>query len=105
MDSSPLHAAISCQDGVVVARKSKAGKPVPNGDMQRVFGENLKVARTAADLTQAQVAELSGIRQQHISRAESGRLNVTINTMSALAKVVGRPLSALLTPSLRRRKK
>ena len=70
-----------------------------------MFGRRFRQARLDAGLSQVQVAELSGVNQSNISLAEAGRLNATIKTMSALAEVVGKTVSDLLTPIPRRRKK
>ena len=70
-----------------------------------MFGRRFRQARLDAGLSQVQVAELSGVNQSNISLAEAGRLNATIKTMAALAEVVGRSVSDLLTPIPRRQKK
>jgi transcriptional regulator with XRE-family HTH domain len=84
---------------------SKQEQAIPNGDLQVVFGQNFRKARLDAGLTQSQAAELSGINQSNISLAEAGRLNATIRTMAALARVVGKPVSELLIPPPSRRRK
>jgi transcriptional regulator with XRE-family HTH domain len=55
-------------------------------DLRKVFGQNARAARVKAGLTQAQLAE----------RTEAGHQNITIDTMAALARVIGRDVSALL---------
>jgi transcriptional regulator with XRE-family HTH domain len=62
-----------------------------------IFGMNLKAARLKAGLTQAQLAERSGLLQQYVSLVESGKQNVTLTTAQALAKVVNRDVRTLLT--------
>lgn len=49
-------------------------------------------ARAERNLTQAQLAELSGIRQSNISRIESGRCSPTIATLQRLAMAMGKRL-------------
>jgi transcriptional regulator with XRE-family HTH domain len=42
------------------------------------------------------LAEQTGLTQQYVSLVEAGHQNVTIDTMAALARVIGRDVSALL---------
>lgn len=56
------------------------------------FGVALSRARRAADLTQMQLAEISGVQQAVISRIEAGRANPTLETMELLASGCGRKL-------------
>ena len=65
-------------------------------EFQRIFGQNLKAARLKQDLKQSDVAEITGITQQHLSLIEAGRQNVTIKTMALLAEVVDHDLLDLL---------
>ena len=64
--------------------------------LQILFGENLRTARLIAGLSQAELATRSGLTQQYLSKIETGHKNVTLRTMAALAKVVGREVSVLL---------
>jgi DNA-binding XRE family transcriptional regulator len=66
------------------------------GNLQIVFGENLRAARLKADLSQAELAAQTGLTQQYLSLIETGYKNVTLRTMEALAKVVGQEVSAML---------
>ncbi len=78
-------------------RHEPDGEAVPD-DLQAVFGHNFRLARLAAGLSQSQAAKLSGVNQGSISLAEAGRLNATIQTMAALAPIVGKTVNELLTP-------
>lgn len=49
-------------------------------------------ARIDANLTQAQLSEKSGVRQSNISRIESGSVLPRLDTLSALAKAMGKRL-------------
>lgn len=70
-------------------------EPVP-GDLRIVFGQNLRTARINAGLTQAQLAQRTGLTQQYVSWVEAGHANITLATMTTLARVVGRDVVALL---------
>jgi transcriptional regulator with XRE-family HTH domain len=65
-------------------------------DLLAIFGANLRAARLKLGLTQAQLAEQSGLLQQYVSLVESGKQNVTLTTALSLAKVVRQDLSVLL---------
>jgi transcriptional regulator with XRE-family HTH domain len=73
----------------------KIDEPVPD-DLRTVFGQNLRAARTKAGLTQAQLAEQTSLTQQYVSWVEAGRSNITLATMTALARVVGQDVRELL---------
>jgi DNA-binding XRE family transcriptional regulator len=48
--------------------------------------------RRASELTQARLAEISGVGQSEISRIESGQANPTLGTLAALAAPLGADL-------------
>ena len=73
----------------------KSDQPVPD-DLRTVFGQNLRTARINAGLTQAQLAQRTGLTQQYVSWVEAGHANITLATMTTLARVVGRDVVALL---------
>lgn len=81
--------------------RSRAGRPGQD-DILAIFGANLKAARLKMRLTQAQLAEATGLLQQYISLLESGRQNVTLTTAQVLATAVNRDVSALLARPRRR---
>ncbi len=66
--------------------------------MQILFGENLRLARIKAGLTQQELAAKANIRQAHVSQIEGGKLNPMLMTMVALADAVGKDLRTLLRP-------
>lgn len=58
-------------------------------DMRRLVGRNFARIRKGKNLTQEQVAALSGISQQYISDLERGRRNPTVVTLFELAQALG----------------
>ena len=54
-------------------------------DMRKLVGRNGRAARVALDLTQEQLAEISGFSQQYISDLERGRRNPTIVSLYELS--------------------
>ena len=75
-------------------------RPVSNAGeaMQILFGENLRLARLRAGLTQQELAAKANIRQAHVSQIEGGKLNPMLMTMVVLAEAVGKDLPTLLRP-------
>jgi transcriptional regulator with XRE-family HTH domain len=73
----------------------KSDEPVSD-DLRTVFGKNLREARIKAGLTQAELADRTGLTQQYVSLVEAGHQNITIGTMTALARVVGHDVTTLL---------
>jgi transcriptional regulator with XRE-family HTH domain len=85
-------------------KPENAGVPLANAigsagkAMQILFGENLRLARLKAGLTQQELAAKANIRQAHVSQIEGGKLNPMLTTMVTLADAVGKDLRTLLRP-------
>ena len=58
-------------------------------------------ARTSQNLTQKQLAELTGIHQSDISKLENGTRNPTINLLKRLAEGMGRVLKIEFVPKVK----
>lgn len=58
-------------------------------DARRAIGAALKTARKEQGLTIRQVEEMTGIANNHISRIENGKYNVTIDTVALIAAALG----------------
>ena len=65
-------------------------------ELQIAFGRNVKAARIKAGMTQTELADLSGLRQHHLSQIENGQMNVTLGTMARLARTLGSEVSDML---------
>jgi transcriptional regulator with XRE-family HTH domain len=80
-------------------------EPDPEG-LVAVFAASLKAARIKRGLTQAQLAERSGLLQQYVSLVEQGKQNVTLTTAQTLARVLQEDVSDMLRAAApgRRRK-
>jgi len=59
------------------------------------IGNKLKLARTAVDLTQEQLAERVGVTRQTIGLIEAGKYNPTLKLCLLLAKITQTPISEL----------
>lgn len=78
---------------------SQSMAAVPDDELQRLFGQNLRAARAAEGMTQSAVAKTAGItRAAKVSEVESGKGNITFRSMVRLAKAVNRQVTVLLTP-------
>jgi ribosome-binding protein aMBF1 (putative translation factor) len=76
------------------AKKSPADDvPV---ELQVIFGENLRIARSKRGLRQHELAERTGLPQQYLSLIELGQQNVTLRTVELLAKVLRQDPSSML---------
>jgi len=60
------------------------------------FGAAVRASRLAHKLTQAELAELMGIQQPHISRIEADTSEVKEETMHSAAAALGEPVSVML---------
>ncbi len=58
----------------------------------------LKAARVGMDLSQDDLAKLTGVSRQTISAIEKGDYNPTINLCISICKVLGKTLDELFWP-------
>lgn len=64
----------------------------------RTTQNRLRLARVAAGLTQADLAERAGVTRQTIGLIEAGGYNPTLNLCLSLARVTGKTLDELFWP-------
>jgi transcriptional regulator with XRE-family HTH domain len=72
-------------------------------DLRVLFGENLRQARLKAELSQAEVAARSGMGQPYISEIETGVRDITLRTMTSVARAVASDVRTLLKPPRKRK--
>ena len=65
-------------------------------DILRVIGENTRMYRERAGLTQANLAERVGVGTAFISRAERGQKRMRVETMMAVAEALNVSVDLLL---------
>ncbi len=67
-------------------------------DPKAVLARNLRRLRTAAGLSQEELAGRAGLHRTYISSVEHGNRNVSIENIYALAKALGSDPRELLEP-------
>jgi transcriptional regulator with XRE-family HTH domain len=73
-------------------------------DMRRLLGRNVLRIRKSKNLTQEELAEMSGFSQQYISGLEKGQRNPTVVTVYELSLALGINYIELLKPDTQARK-
>lgn len=75
-----------------------SGRPVvvASEQQRKEFGASLRAARLKAGMRQSDLAALTGVEQNHISKIEHGLINVTLDTMTVLARALGMDVRVLL---------
>ncbi len=73
-------------------------------DMRRLLGRNVLRIRKSKNLTQEQLAEMSGFSQQYISGLEKGQRNPTVVTVYELSLALGVNYIELLKPDTQAKK-
>ncbi len=66
-----------------------------DGKWKAFVSKTIREQRRVAGITQAELAEKSGLLQSHISRLENGQYSATRITLVKIAKALGIPLSKL----------
>lgn len=69
----------------------------PSAELQAAFGKSVRRQRLQLKWTQGDLAKHSGIGQEELSRIENGQVNLTIRTMSRLARVLDGEVTQMLT--------
>jgi len=72
-------------------------------DVRRMVGRNVRRLRTAAGLSQAELAERMGVDRAYVSGLELGQRNPTIVTLWHITKALGVKLQALVKEERSRR--
>lgn len=77
---------------------SGANRHARSRELAGRFGGELRVARVTAGLTQSRLAAMTGVTQQHVSVAELGDPNVSLDVRCRLAAACGHELGWRLYP-------
>jgi hypothetical protein len=67
-----------------------------------LFGANFRQARLKARMTQAEVEQLTGMRQCYVAELELGLYDPTLDMMATLAEAVATEVHSLLRPPPKR---
>jgi transcriptional regulator with XRE-family HTH domain len=72
---------------------------LPEGDLQRTVGQNLRTYRLARGLSQEAFADVFQVHRTYMGSVERGERNLTLQTVEKLAASVGlEPLELLRPP-------
>jgi transcriptional regulator with XRE-family HTH domain len=63
------------------------------------IGANIRRLRRGLGLTQAELAEAAGFNGRHLQRIERGNVDLHVESLAVLARVLGVSPSALLRPA------
>jgi len=74
-------------------------------DVRRMVGRNVRRLRTAAGLSQAELANRMGVDRAYVSGLELGERNPTVITLWHVAQALGSKMDALFKDSARKRNK
>lgn len=66
-------------------REAKIDSLAPMSSIHELFAANLRKCRQNKALTQEQLAEISGVASEYISRLEAGKRNPTLTIVQKLA--------------------
>lgn len=77
-------------------RKSKR---LPEGPFYRELGRNIRVARSAADKSQGEIAEYLDLTFQQVQKYENGTNRIPLDRLVRLADYLEVPLTQFLAPS------
>ena len=69
-------------------------------DINQVVAYNIKQKRKAKNMTQEELAFLSGLHRSYICQIEAARKSVTVKTLYAIAKVLDVSVSYLCDSSI-----
>lgn len=58
-------------------------------DVLRLVGRNVMRRRTAAELTQAELADAAGLSRSYVNEVEHGRRNLTVQSLHRIALALG----------------
>jgi len=90
------------REKVLIQFIGKEGKPERNTFENELKAEilafRLKELRKSKNLTQEQLAEITGIEKGQISRIENGKYNLTLATINKIATALGAKVSFDLQP-------
>ncbi|UBM58215.1 helix-turn-helix transcriptional regulator [Marinilongibacter aquaticus] len=56
------------------------------------IGRKIRELREAANLTQDQLAEMTGLKKPNLSRIENGKYNTGLDILSRIAEALGKKL-------------
>lgn len=81
------------------SRRRASRDPLPVAKRERQYlAATVVRARSAANLSQRDLAKLAGLTQKWVSEIELGRANPALDTLAALARALKLPAHELIAP-------
>jgi ribosome-binding protein aMBF1 (putative translation factor) len=77
-------------------RAAQSVRAMPRPRLLARFGERVRAFRTAAEMSQADLAAAAGMRQPYVADIERGVINPTLTTIAALAAGLGVAMNDLV---------
>lgn len=74
------------------------GNPTTELHIRRLLAFNIRRYRASLGVSQEQLGELTGLHRTYISNVERAQLNVTLESLDALARALGVGAHQLLEP-------
>jgi DNA-binding XRE family transcriptional regulator len=82
------------------AYKYHVSQPIDSSPTAKRIGHRVKSGRLALGMTQAQLAELTGMTEGNISRLESGKHLPSLGTLEKVASALGLSLASLIVETV-----
>ena len=83
------------QDEVEEVRTGSTAPRVPERDLERSLGNQIRALRRKHDLSVSDLASAAGISNGMLSKIENGAISASLSTLQAISKVLQAPLSSL----------
>ena len=68
------------------------------GDLQRIFGRNLRIYRKERGLSQEEFADVLGVHRTYMGGVERGERNITLRSVERIASQIDLEPLTLLKP-------
>lgn len=67
-------------------------------DIKQTIARRIKMARSERDINQAELGELIGVNAPYITKIESGRIDIRVETLDRIARALRKPISFFFEP-------
>jgi transcriptional regulator with XRE-family HTH domain len=92
---SQVEGVFGARDEGEEVRTGSTAPHVPERDLERSLGNQIRALRRTHDLSVADLASAAGISNGMLSKIENGAISASLSTLQAISKVLQAPLSSL----------